>query len=55
MRTLFVTTFTLVAMAMIGLWLTWVRETQRWDLLTLYFVVLGFVVWKLWDYREPDS
>ena len=55
MRTFFVTVGTLLVMTILGLWLAWVRETQRWDLLTLYFCVLGFLIWKLWDYREPDS
>jgi len=45
--------FTTVVMAIIALWLAWVRDTERWDLLALYFVGLGFVIWKFWDYR-PD-
>ena len=39
-------------MAIIGLWLAWARDTGRWELLTLYGVVLAILIWKLWD--TPD-
>lgn len=50
---IFVLVFTTVAMAVLSSWLMWVRETGRWELLTLYFAALGAVIWKFWDYR-PD-
>lgn len=53
-RGLFVFAFTAIVMTVLGLWLAWVRDTERWELLALYFVVLGVVVWKFWGYRSPD-
>lgn len=50
---IFVFVATTIIMAVIGLWLAWVRDTERWDYLAAYFVVLGFLIWKLWDYRPP--
>lgn len=50
---IFVFVFTTVVVAIIGLWLEWVRDTGRWELFALYFAGLGFVIWKFWDYR-PD-
>jgi uncharacterized membrane protein len=51
---IFVFAFTTVAMMIIGLWLAWVRDTERWGLLALFFAVMAVVIWKLWDYRPPD-
>jgi len=51
---IFVFVFTTVVMTVLGLWLAWVRDTERWHLLALFFVVLGIAIWKLWDYRPPS-
>ena len=49
----FVFVFTTVIMAVLSSWLMWVRETERWWHFAGYCVVLAFVIWKFWDYREP--
>lgn len=51
---LFVFTVTTIIMTVLGLWLAWVKDTGRWHLFAIYCAVLGFVIWKFWDYREPD-
>ncbi len=51
---IFVFVVTTIVMAIIALWLAWVRDTGRWELFGLYVAGLGFVVWKFWDYRPPS-
>jgi bacteriorhodopsin len=50
---IFVVTVTTVVMTVLGLWLQWVRETQRWDYFAIYCAVLVIIMWRLKDYREP--
>lgn len=49
----FVFIATTLAMAVLGSWLMWVYETERWHLLAGYYVVIAFLIGKLWDYRPP--
>ncbi len=49
----FVITATTLAMAVLGLWLKWVRETEHWDYFAVYCLILGALIWKYWDYRPP--
>ncbi len=49
----FVFTITTVTMAVLGLWLKWVRETEHWDYFAVYCLILGALIWKYWDYRPP--
>lgn len=50
---IFVFLTTTLIMAVIGLWLAWVRDTERWWHFTGYCAVLGFLIWRFWDYRPP--
>lgn len=54
-RAIFVFVFTTVVMTILGLWLAWVRDTSRWHLFAIYCAALSFVIWKYWDYREPEA
>lgn len=51
---MFVFIFTTAAMSLLGLWLAWAVRTEHWDYLLVYFVCLAGLIWKLWDYREPN-
>lgn len=50
---LFIFVFTTVVMGVLGLWLAWVRDTQRWHLFAIFCAVLAVAIVKLWNYREP--
>jgi len=50
---IFVFAITTVIMAVLASWLMWVRDTERWTYLWLYFIVLAFVIGRLWNYRPP--
>lgn len=51
---IFVFLFTTIVVVIVGIGLSWLRDTGRWELFALYFVVLGFVIWKFWDYCPPS-
>lgn len=51
---LFVFTFTTIIMAVIGVFLTWVKQTASWGYFAIYTAILGFIIGKFWDYRPPD-
>lgn len=39
-------------MAIIGLWLAWVCDTERWELMAIYAIATIAAMWKWWDYRD---
>lgn len=50
----FVITVTTLTMTVLGLWLKWVRETERWDYFAVYCLILAVIIWRAWNYRLPD-
>jgi len=53
-RPLFIVVATTLIMAVVGLFLAWVRSTERWFLFGLYCLAVGIIIWRFWDYRPPD-
>jgi len=53
-KPVFIFVFTSVVLAILGVWMAWVRETERWWYLAGYYAVMFLVIWRLWNYRSPD-
>ena len=53
-RPVFIFVVTTLILGFFGLWLVWVRDTERWALLVGAYVGLFFIVWRFWDYHPPD-
>lgn len=53
-RGLFVFVFTMAVMGILGLWLSWVRDTERWNLFSAYCAVMAFIIVRFWNYRPRD-
>lgn len=51
-KSIFVTVFTSTVMGIIGLWLAWVLDAERWDLFTIYCAGLALLIYIFWDYRD---
>jgi hypothetical protein len=51
-RALFVFVFASSVTALCGLYLEWTLATERYELFAGYFVVIGAIIWKFWDYRD---
>jgi len=51
-RSLFIFVFTALVMGVLGLWLAWIRDTERWGYFAAYTFVLGFFIGKWLDHRD---
>ena len=51
---LFVLAVSTVVMTALGLWLAWIKDTERWLYFLVYIAGLGGILWRYRNYRPDD-